>query len=168
MKKFISLLLSAVVITSLVACGEKNKTSKEIELDNTKTTTEVQIEATTATTIPTNEISTAQTSEQYIVKEENNLNNDSLDNSNDEAWRQFLKDYEAWVDKYVEFMKKYKQNPTDMTLLSEYSEFLKQTVEWSEKAEKYENDLKNASPKVLTEYLETLSRISKKITEIAY
>ena len=86
----------------------------------------------------------------------------------DMSWRQFLKDYEAWVDTYVEFMGKYKDNPTDMSLISDYSKFIQQTAEWAEEAEKYQSDLENASPEILGEYVETLGRITKKIIEIAH
>ena len=86
----------------------------------------------------------------------------------DMSWRQFLKDYEAWVDTYVEFMEKYKDNPTDMSLISDYARFVQQTAEWAEKAEKYQSDLENASPEILGEYVETLGRITKIIVEIAY
>lgn len=86
-----------------------------------------------------------------------------------EAWKQFLKDYEAWTDKYIEFMKKYKANPTDITLISEYGKFAAETVEWAEKAKKYENELNqgNVSPEIIQEYFDTLARITKKITEVA-
>lgn len=87
-----------------------------------------------------------------------------------QAWRQFLKDYEAWVDKYVEFMKKYKNNPTDIGLISEYGKFVAETAEWAEKSEKYEEELKSedVSPELISEYMETLARITKKMSEIAY
>lgn len=89
--------------------------------------------------------------------------------SSTEAWKQFLKDYEAWTDKYIEFMKKYKANPTDVSLISEYGKFAAETVEWAEKAEKYENELNqgDVSPEIIQEYFDTLARITKKITEVA-
>lgn len=87
--------------------------------------------------------------------------------SNTEAWRQFLADYEAWTNTYVDFMKKYKENPTDISLISDYSKFAQETVEWAEKARQYEDELENASPEILGEYIETLGRITQKIAEIA-
>lgn len=102
------------------------------------------------------------------AKQQSTLNEHKIDNINDEAWRQFLKDYEAWVDDYVEFMTKYKENPTDTSLISDYAQFVTQTAEWAEKAEKYKSNSDNISPEILSEYIETLSRITKKITDIAY
>lgn len=86
-----------------------------------------------------------------------------------EAWKQFLKDYEAWADSYVDFMKKYKDNPSDISLISEYGKLLAETAEWSEKAEEYEEALEeddDLSPEVITEYFNTLARIMQKISNI--
>ena len=38
---------------------------------------------------------------------------------------QFIKDYEEFVDSYIVIIKKMKANPTDMTILSEYTEMAK-------------------------------------------
>ncbi len=87
-----------------------------------------------------------------------------------EAWRQFLKDYEAWVDRYIEIVKKYKDNPSDIGLISEYGKLAAETVEWADKAEKYQDELENGdfSAEVLKEYIDTLARITQKIAEVAY
>lgn len=87
-----------------------------------------------------------------------------------EAWRQFLKDYEDWTDSYIEFMKKYKDNPTNVTLLAEYGKFAAETAKWAERAEEYEDELENGDfpPEVIEEYFSTLARITQKIAEIAY
>ena len=78
-------------------------------------------------------------------------------------WTEFLKEYESWVDDYVAFMKKYKDNPTDPDLLQDYSAMVTKLSEWSEKADKIQNDL---SPDDLSEYLKTLSRILDKINSV--
>lgn len=94
----------------------------------------------------------------------------SPSSENTEAWRQFLKDYEEWTDSYVEFMKKYKANPSDMNLISEYGKFVAETAEWADKAQTYEDDLKqdNVSSEIITEYMNTLARITQKIAGVAY
>lgn len=82
-----------------------------------------------------------------------------------ETWKQFLKDYEDWADRYVEFIKKYKENPNNSSLFSEYSKFLTETVEWTNKAQEYEDELRNTevSSEFLTEYINTVGRILEKI-----
>ncbi len=132
----------------LIGCGNTDNTPKEMQ-----TNIESEVSADTIE-IDCNE--KEETSKELNVAK------------SDMSWRQFLKDYEAWVDTYVEFMEKYKDNPTDMSLISDYAKFVQQTAEWAEKAEKYQSDLENASPEILGEYVETLGRITKRMVEIAY
>lgn len=86
-------------------------------------------------------------------------------NSSSSEWKQFLKDYEAWVDKYVAFMKKYKNASTsDMTsMMSEYSSLLSDLTSWSEKSKNMQSNLSGSD---LTEYINTLSRITQKLSSI--
>lgn len=84
------------------------------------------------------------------------------------AWKQFLKDYEAWFDKYIDILKKYKRNPTDASILSDYSKMVSEMTEWSERAKQYQDELSkdpNAS-EMLKEYMDTLARITKKASEL--
>lgn len=92
-----------------------------------------------------------------------NHSTNSFDNSD---WHQFLNDYEAWVDSYISFMKKYKDNPSDIKLISEYSKFLSETTEWAEKSKTYEDKLKEMSTEELNEYMSTIARILEKINSV--
>lgn len=136
------------LICILSGCGNADSAPKE-------TITPIEAEVSTETNI-------IDSDEKIDVAKKTNVV------ESDMSWRQFLKDYEAWVETYVEFMEKYKVNPTDMSLISDYSKFVQQTAEWAEEAEKYQSDLENASPEILGEYVETLGRITKRIIEIAY
>jgi len=81
-------------------------------------------------------------------------------------WKQFLKDYEEWVDSYIILLNKYNENPLDMSILTEYLEQMQKLVEWSEKADQVEIDLAN-DPNAMKEYLETLSRIILKLSGVS-
>jgi hypothetical protein len=83
----------------------------------------------------------------------------------DVDWRQFLKEYEEWADDYVEILKKYGENPSDPTFLSDYLESMEKLAEWSEKADKIETDLAD-DPKALNEYLEMLMRVMTKLSKV--
>lgn len=85
--------------------------------------------------------------------------------SSSSEWKQFLKDYEAWVDKYVAFMKKYKNASTsDMaSMMSEYSSLMSDLTSWSEKSKNMQSSLSGSD---LTEYINTLSRITQKLSSI--
>jgi len=76
------------------------------------------------------------------------------------SWKQFLIEYEQWVDRYIELLKKYNENPTDLTLLTEYIEQMEEIADWADKADKLEDDLTGED---LNEYLTTLTRIITKL-----
>lgn len=88
------------------------------------------------------------------------------DTSDDANWKQFLKDYEAWVDDYIVVLKKYKENPTDASILSDYSEMVSEMVDWSDKADEIELELEDTDAAL--EYSAELLRIAGKLSEAAY
>ena len=90
------------------------------------------------------------------------------DNTNDATapqWKQFLSDYEAWVDEYVELTKKYSNNPSDLSILSEYTEMAEEAVEWQTKADELTAELEEASPAELSEYSAALLEIAAKLAK---
>lgn len=90
----------------------------------------------------------------------------SSSSSSDYDWKQFIKDYEAWVDSYVEILKKYKANPTDTSILADYGKMMQQASEWEEKADKINGELED-DPEALQEYMAAVGRILAKITDAA-
>ena len=48
--------------------------------------------------------------------------------------KQYLKDYDAFADQYVEVSKKYKANPEDPSLVKEYTDLAAKAMKWSEQA----------------------------------
>ena len=87
--------------------------------------------------------------------------------SDNAQWKQFLKDYEAWVDDYIALMKKYEANPTDASILADYTEMMNEVASWTTRAEEVQKELE-ASPEDLAEYTATLARIAEKLAEAAY
>ena len=81
------------------------------------------------------------------------------------SWKQFLKDYEKWVDDYIVIMEKYTKNPTDITILSDYMQCMQDIVEWSERADKIEEELEDDLV-AQKEYIEMLARIVIKLNSI--
>lgn len=86
--------------------------------------------------------------------------------SSSSTWRQILSDYETWMNKYIDFMIKYK-NTTDTTaltsMLSEYSTLVSEMSEWSKKLDDAQDDL---SVSDLNEYIQTLNRINQRLSEV--
>lgn len=77
-----------------------------------------------------------------------------------------MKDYEAWVDDYIAIVKKYKENPTDMSILSDYTEMVSEMAEWAKRADEIELELQDTG--VALEYSAELLRIAAKLAEAAY
>ncbi len=84
------------------------------------------------------------------------------DSSTNTEWRQFLVDYEAWIDSYIEFIEEYNDDPTNPELLVEYTELLVAMAEWSESAGELEEEL---SAEDAIEYAETMVRLMTKLNE---
>lgn len=91
--------------------------------------------------------------------------NSSSSSSSSSSWKEVLNDYEAWVDKYVAFMKKYKNaSSSDMAaMMNDYTELLNQQKEWTDKLSNLRGELSSSD---LTEYLNTLARINQKLSEL--
>jgi hypothetical protein len=97
------------------------------------------------------------------IEDEPTDKNDTNKESSNASWKQFLKEYEAWIDSYVSIMKKYEANPTDLSLLADIAEFAEETAEWATKAEDIEDDLSGDD---LVAFLETYNRIIQKLSSV--
>lgn len=80
-------------------------------------------------------------------------------------WEIFLDEYESVVDDYVKISKKYMENPTDTSILSEYTKLSNKIAGLSERAKKVQAELTDDS-KALSEYTKRLSKILAKISDI--
>lgn len=73
--------------------------------------------------------------------------------------------YEAFYDEYCEFMKKYKANPTDLTLLTQYTTMLTKLSDMNAKFKAWKSEDLNAEE--LKYYLEVSNRVMQKMLEVA-
>lgn len=81
-------------------------------------------------------------------------------------WRLFLKDYETWVDNYLELIANYTENPADMSILSDYTKMEGELRDWSTRAEAIKDELEDASLEELQEYSAELVRIASKLAGV--
>lgn len=77
----------------------------------------------------------------------------------------FLDEYEEWVDEYIELYNKYKANPTDTALITEYTELAGEVATWADKADEVKAELEG-DPDALKEYTERLAKIATKLSGI--
>ncbi len=160
MKKLLAMSLAVLLVFSLTACGNNSDVPEE-KVDATEDVLSVESdenaqEETQVNAESENEVEDSSAQESKPAEES------KVTNSNTE-WRQFLKDYEKWVDNYIAFMKRYNANPSDLSLLSEYSKMLTDMAEWTEKADEIELELSDTSESL--EFSAELLRIAAKLTE---
>lgn len=166
MKKLLAILLAVMMLFSLTACGsdfdknqaddtEKVSVSQEIQDDEGGSFTNLspyKNNSGETSSVPQNKKTESKTSS---VAESNN-------DSNGYTWQQFLKDYEAWVDEYIVILKKYNENPSDLSILSDYTSMLTKLSEWAERADKMEDEIEDAGE--VLEFTSEITRILAKIT----
>lgn len=83
----------------------------------------------------------------------------------DPNFKKAMDSYEAFMDEYVDFMEKYNENPSDLSLLTEYTDYLGRYADFVEDFEKWEDEELNAEETAY--YIEVQSRVSKKLLEAA-
>lgn len=115
---------------------------------------------------------TAKTQDKVEKKEDDNKTSSSSNSSttatstassSNSQWRQVLSDYEAFMNKYVDFMKKYKNSSNTSSMLADYSKLMKEYADWTQKIGDMKSDL---SGNDLSYYLEVMGRVSKKLSEV--
>ncbi len=82
-------------------------------------------------------------------------------NGLDPDLKEFLDSYEEFIDEYVEFMEKYYNNPTDLSLLSDYNDILSKYNTYMDKIEAYNTD--SMSKADYNYYIDVTTRCNKKI-----
>lgn len=84
--------------------------------------------------------------------------------NSDSDFKELMDTYEAFFNDYVDFMKKYKDNPNDLSLLGDYADYISKYTDYMEKLEDVDKD-KLTTDEALY-YTEVSARILKKLAEI--
>lgn len=87
------------------------------------------------------------------------------DSTIDPEFKAAMDSYEKFFDEYVAIMKKYKANPTDMSILTDYANYMGQYADMMQKFEKWENEDLNTAEAAY--YVDVQARITKKLLEVA-
>lgn len=147
MKKLLSLFLLSMLILTLTACGG--------DMNGDKETPEVLNEDTNVSNIESqDDISSS-------ASKENTENDEELNSD----FKTAIDKYENFMNEYVAFMKRYKANPSDLSLLADYSEYMSKYVDFVASFDEWGNkDLNSAE---LAYYIEVQARVSKKLLEVA-
>ncbi len=146
MKKTVLSVSLAIAMGLLASCGGESASNQETSTNTStnkveKTTETVEKQETVETTIEKREESTP------VVEE-----------TTEDDCSAFLDEYEEFVDDYIDVLKKYKANPSDMSILSDYQEM-------AAKATEMQNDAKNCSS---AKYANRVNKITQKLTKALY
>ena len=90
-------------------------------------------------------------------------NSDDLVDGMRSEFKEAMDSYEEFYEKYCGVLKKYTADSTDVTVLTEYSELLEQSIEMSEKFKEWENDELNTEE--LKYYVEVNGRVTQMLVE---
>ena len=86
-------------------------------------------------------------------------------NSIGTEFKSAMDSYENFMNEYVDFIKKYEENPTDFNLLADYASYMGKYADFVEKFEKWEDEDLNAAE--LDYYSQVQLRVSKKLLEVS-
>ena len=74
--------------------------------------------------------------------------------------------YESFMNKYVDFMKKYKEaNGADLSLISDYAKYMSEYSDMVDKFDEWEDEDMNNEE--LAYYIDVQARVSKKLLEVS-
>lgn len=74
--------------------------------------------------------------------------------------------YENFINEYVDFMKKYMADPSDISLLMDYADYMSEYSDFVEDFEEWEDD-DDMNTAETAYYIDVQARVSKKLLEIA-
>ncbi len=87
------------------------------------------------------------------------------DDTIDPQFKAAMDSYEKFFDEYVAIMKKYNEDPTDMSILDDYIAYMGQYADVMQELEQWGKEDLNATE--LAYYMDVQARISKKLLEVA-
>ena len=148
---------------SITAPDNKNESNTSTSSDTTSKATEenkVETEKTTNSTQPTTE---------QANKTNTTTNNETKTAAHTGLSKEFkeaMDSYEAFIDEYVAFMKKYENsNGTDMSLISDYTKYMTKLDDANKKFEKWNDSNMNTEESAY--YIQVQTRVNKKLLEAA-
>lgn len=81
-------------------------------------------------------------------------------------WEIFLEEYDEFVDEYVQLFRQYKENPTDLSILEDFTEASSKAEDWASRASDITKEL-ISSPADAAKFASELLEITKKLADIA-
>ena len=110
-----------------------------------------------------NGISSENNIEQSMENKQENTNATSNSEELNTDFKNAMDSYEKYIDEYIAFMKKYFENPTDTSLLTQYASML---TKYQQAVKDFENwNTKNLNKAEQKYYVEVQTRVTKKLAD---
>ena len=149
MKKYIAVIVALILVLTLTGCGKSDPVSEDNDAVAADSYETVEKDAVSSETPDTEEESAVSDSE--LISPE---------------FKKTMDDYEAWFDHYCDVMQRYKEDSSNLELLSEMTDLLTEETAMLEEMENMDqSEMNNAE---LAYYIEVTARIEKKLLEVAY
>lgn len=137
-KKLIILILSTLILLCFTACGGNENSTGTREKD-----------------VQENEM---------IEQDESKAQRSGTESMVTPEFKRMMDSYEDFFDKYIEFMKKYRNSDDIVSMMSEFEDYMKKYADVMQKMNEInEDDLSTAD---LAYYTEVSARIMKKLGEV--
>ena len=150
MKKILAIAVALLMVLSLAGCGKSEPAPAENGSGTVDASETVDGETEAA---------------EEAAEEPDEESSDSDSGLLSPECKQTMDDYEAWFDHYCDVMRRYKENSSDLSLLSEMTDLLSEETEMLEEMENMDQSEMNAAE--LAYYLEVTARIKKNLLEVA-
>ena len=149
-----------IVSIDIDAPNEEENTTESVAATTKGSTTEAPVAESTENIVDS---SVAETSEA-----KNETTQDAAVDSNaiDSDFKAAMDSYENFITEYVEFIKKYSENPSDFSLLADYVDYMSKYAKFVEEFEDWEDEDMNVAETAY--YIDVQARVSKKLLEITY
>ena len=160
-KAVIILLILIVAFGSMIIFGDQGdndpveSTSEIVEnyISDNNNSTEIPEVTTESTTIETTTKSTTTEKEDALV-----------DGMRPE-FKAAMDSYETFMTDYVDFMKKFEEDSSNLSILADYADYMKKYAEFVEDFEKWDDEEMNTAETAY--YIDVQARVSKKLLEVA-
>lgn len=149
MERYIAVIVALILMLTLTGCGKEEPATAENDTGTADSYDFVEEEAESA--------------------ESSNTDDDSSESDSGLLSPEFKKtmdDYEAWFNHYCDVMQRYKEDSSNLELLSEMTDLLTEETKMLEELENMDQSEMNTAE--LAYYIDVTARIEKKLLEVAY
>lgn len=141
-----------------------DKDSDGVEYDNLVESQNIEEIELTVKRLSTDSVSDKKTDE--TTKSATTEKSEDLVDGMRPEFKAAMDSYENFMNEYVNFMKKYMADPSDMSLLMDYTDYMSKYSDFVEDFEEWEDD-DDMNAAETAYYIDVQARVSKKLLEIA-